>query len=894
MRPEHWLKKLSFWWRLVLHRRELDRELDDEIAYHLEAKIEENVAKGITPEEARRAARIELGGVEQVKERVRSVRTGVWLETLLQDIWFGLRMLRKSSGFTAVAVLTLAVGIGVNTTIFTIFNGFLLRPLPVPHAGQIVAVAVQEKGFPPGVRGFSYPEFVDIRKQVGSTVDIFANSVSSSEMTVNGSTEYCAVSFVSANFFTTLHIKPASGQFTLPSEGEEPGVQPTLVLDYSYWQRRFGGAPVLGKQVLVHGMSATIVGIAPKGFRGMFSITPTDAYLPIGAMVAEYPRFMTDRELRMLLVFGRLRDNVRISQTQSEIDVVAARLAQQYPQTDGTFSFSVIPEPLARPQPYANGFFLSAGGLFLGLAGFIFLLACINVENLLLTRTIARQRELGIRAALGARRSRLVRQMITENLILAILGGLVGAGLGCLANRLAGSIHIHNFPLQLDVTFDWRVFGYVSLAAACAAIAVSLFPALRASRADVNTVLHDHPPDAGVFGNTFRGRNLLVVAQIAGSMALLVVALLLVQSLRHAQNLNLGFDPDHVLNVTFDPGNFGYDQTRTTSFYRELESHVSELRGVELISLASNVPMAPSPRKKDVYVENRPLPPGQSSPNVLCNYVDGPYFATMRIPLLRGRTFERSDDEHSAPVAIVNQMMVQRYWPHQDAVGKRFSVSGPNGPWVQIVGVAANGKYLTVTEDPQPSLYLPLDQNFAAKRTLLVRSSVKPESMAGPIEREAAALAPGLPPLDIETMQHSLEGAFGFFVVKLAASLAGIMGVVALTLAVIGVYGVVSFALAQRTREFGIRLALGARPEDIMRLVLRQGFALATFGALVGFLLTRVLSKTFAHVLFGVSSTDPVTYGVVAVLLVVIVLIARAVPARRALKVDPMVALRYE
>jgi predicted permease len=888
------LYRLTFWCRRLLRRDQLDRELDDEITYHVESKTEENITKGMTPEEARRAARIELGGVEQAKEKVRSVRAGAWLETLLQDIRFGRRMLRKSPGFTAIAVLTLAVGIGVNTTIFTIFNGFLLRPLPVPRADQIVAVAVQEKGFPVGVRGFSYPEFVDVRRQVGSAVDIFANRISSSEMTVNGSTEYCAVSFVSGNFFTALHIKPALGQFILPSRAEEPGVQPTLVLGYGYWQRRFGGAPVLGKQVLVDGVSATIVGIVPKDFHGLFSIFPTDAYLPLGAIVGQDSDFMTDREQRGLLAFGRLRDGVRISQAQTEIDVVAARLAKQYPQTDATFSFSVIPEPLARPQPYANNYFLLAGALFLGLAGFVFLLACVNVENLLLTRTISRQRELGIRAALGARRSRLVGQMITENVILAILGALVGAGLGCLANRLAGSIHIHNFPLQLDVTFDWRVFGYVSLLAAAAAVAVSLFPALRASRADVNTVLHDRPADTGVFGNTFRGRNLLVVAQIAGSMALLVVAALLVQSLRQARNLNLGFDPHHVLNVTFDPGDFGYDQTSTISFYRELESHVSELPGVQSVSLASNVPMAPSPCKKDVYVENRPLPPGQSPPNVLCNYVDGPYFATMRIPLLRGRTFEPFDDEHSTQVAIANQTMAQRFWPNQDPLGKRFSVSGPNGPWVQIVGVAANGKYLTVMEDPQPSFYLPLDQNFTARRTLLVRTSVNPGSMSRPIEREAAALAPELPPLNVETMQHSLEGAFGFFVVQLGATLAGIMGGVGLTLAVVGVYGVVSFALAQRTREFGIRLALGATPKDIMRLVLRQALALAASGAVVGFLLTRVLSNTFAHVVFGVSSTDPVTYCAVAALLVIIVLLACAVPARRAMKVDPMVALRYE
>jgi predicted permease len=731
--------------RALFRREQVDRELDEELRAYVEMASDQKMKQGMSRKDALRAVRLERGNLEVTKEVVRSAGWESFVESVCQDLRFSLRMLRKSPGFTAVAVLTLGVGIGVNTTIFTIFNGFLLRPLPVPHADQIVAVAVQEKGFPVGVRGFSYPEFVDVRKQVGSTVDIFANAVSSSEMTINGSPEFCAVSFVSANFFTALHIKPALGQFILPSQAEELGGQPILVLGYAYWQRRFGGAPVLGKQVLVAGISATIVGIAPKDFHGMVSVFPTDAYLPMVAMAAQDPRFTTDRNERGLLVFGRLRDGVRISQAQTEIDVVAAGLAQQYPQTDATFGFKLFPEPLARPQPYANNYFLLAGALFLGLAGFVFLLACVNVENLLLTRTIARQRELGIRAALGAARSRLVGQMITENLILAILGALAGLGLGYLANRLAGSIHIHNFPLQLDVTFDWRVFGYVSLLAAAAAVAVSLFPALRASRADVNTVLHDRPAGIGVFGNTFRARNLLVVAQIAGSMALLIVAALLVQSLRQARNLSLGFDPHHILNVTFDPSNFGYDQTRAISFYRELESHVSELPGVQSVSLASNVPMAPSPCKKDIYVENQPLTPGQSPPNLLCDYVDGSYFDTMRIPLLRGRTFEPSDDEHSMRVAIVNQTMARLYWPHEDPLGQRFSVAGSNGPWVQIVGVAANGKYLTVMEDPQPSLYLPLDQSFSARRTLLVRSYVEPESMAGPVEREAAVLAPGLP-----------------------------------------------------------------------------------------------------------------------------------------------------
>ena len=883
-----------FFTRLVnfATRRRDDERLKEEIEEHLALQTAENLGAGLPPAEARRQALLKFGAVEAIKEDYRAERGMLFMETLLQDVRFGLRMLRKSPGFAAVAVLTLALGIGANTAIFTIFNGFLLRPLPVRDASQIAAIAVQEKGFPVGARGFSYPEFADVRKQLASTVDVFGNVINASELTVSDRAEFCAVSYVSSNFFTALGIKPASGRFILPNEAERPGTESTVVLGYKYWQSRFGGAPVVGTQVLIDGKPTTIVGVAPKEFRGMFSIFEMDAYLPMSAIETTHPRFGTDRNERVLLVFGRLRNGVSISQAQSAIDVVAARLAHQYPNTDGTFGFRVLPERLARPQPYANNYFLMAGGLFLGLAGFVFLLACVNVENLLLTRTLARQRELGVRAALGASRGRLVRQIIVENLLLATLGGLAGAALGLIANSLAGSIHLQ--ALQLDVTFDWRVFACVSFSTSLAAIAVSLFPAFRASRADVNTVLRDHPVGAGVFGNTFRGRNLLVVAEIAGSMTLLIVGTLLVQSLRRAQNLNLGFDPHHVLNLTFDPSDFGYDQTRAVAFYRQLETRVSAFPGVESASLASNVPITSSPCKKDVYVEDRPLARGQSPPRLLCNAIDGSYFATLRIPLLRGRTFAPADDEHAVPTAIVNQTMAQQFWPNENAIGKRFSVSGPNGPWLEIVGVAANGKYLTIMEDAEPSFYLPLAQNFSAKRTLLVRTFADPQSLASPIEREVAALAPGLPPLNVETMQHTVEGAFGFFTIRLAAMLAGIMGGIALVLAIVGVYGVVSFALTQRTHEFGIRLALGAEPGDILRLVFRQGFALAIFGVLLGLLLTRVLSTTFAHVLFGVASTDPVTYAAVAVLLVLVALAACYIPARRAMRVDPMVALRYE
>ncbi|HKN61526.1 MAG TPA: FtsX-like permease family protein, partial [Candidatus Acidoferrales bacterium] len=348
-----------------------------------------------------------------------------------------------------------------------------------------------------------------------------------------------------------------------------------------------------------------------------------------------------------------------------------------------------------------------------------------------------------------------------------------------------------------------------------------------------------------------------------------------------------------VLNATLDPSHSAYDRTRTIDFYRQLEARVAALPGVQSASLTSNPPMAGFPCKSDVYVQGHPVPPGQSPPNVMCNNVDPSYFETLRIPLLLGRDFRPSDDETATPVAIVNQTMARQSWPHEDPIGKQFSMS-QSGPLIQVVGVAANAKYLTIVEDPQPCLYLPLTQAFAARRTLLVRTFAAPESLAGAIKQEIGALAPGLPILDLQTMQQALDGAFGFFTFRLAAALAAVMGGVGFVLAVIGVYGVVSFSLAQRTREFGVRMALGAEPMDILRLVLRQGVTLAAGGALLGFVATRALSGAVAHLLLGVSATDPATYAAAGLLLSAIVLLACYVPARRAMRADPMIALRHE
>jgi macrolide transport system ATP-binding/permease protein len=888
------LAKLASLIRNFARKRRRDEELDAEVRGYAEMLAEEKMRDGMKPDEARRAARIELGGVEQVKEQVREVRAGAWLDCLLQDVRYGARMLRRNPGFTAVAIVTLALGIGVNTAMFTIVNGFLLRPLPVHDAAQITAIPVEEKGFPIGARGFSYPEFADLRQQASPVVDVFANVLGQPELSVDDKANSITISYVSSNCFTALGLKPAAGRLILPDEAERSGTQPVIVLGYAYWQSRFGGAPVIGKQVLINGRSATIVGVAPKEFHGMFASFQMDAYLPISALEIEVSnRLWTSRDLRRLLVFGRLRDGVSIPQAQSAIDVIGERLAHQYPATDGTISFRIIPERFARPIPYANNFFVTAGAIFLGLAAFVFLLACINVENLLLTRSMSRQREMGVRSALGAGRGRLIRQMVTESSLLALLGGVAGAAVGLLANRVVGSIRLHNFPLQLDTTFDWRIFAYALASALLAGVAVSLFPAFRVSRTDVNAVLAHRQSEADPFSNVLRGRNLLVVAQIAGSMTLLIVAALLVRSLREAHNTSLGFDAGHILNATFDPSHSAYDRTRTIDFYRQLESRVAALPGVESATLASNPPMTGFPCKSDVFAQGHPIPPGESAPNVLCNGVDPSYFATLQISLLLGRDFTPSDDESATRVAIVNQTMARQFWPHESPIGKQFRQS-PSGPLIQVIGVAANAKYLTIAEDPQPCLYLPLTQDFAARRTLLVRTFAAPESFAGAIKQEIGALAPGLPILNLETMQQALDGAFGFFTFRLAAALAAVMGGVGFVLAVIGVYGVVSFSLAQRTREFGVRMALGAEPMDILRLVLRQGLTLAAGGALLGFIATRALSGTVAHLLLGVSATDSATYAAAGLLLSAIVLLACYVPARRAMRADPMIALRHE
>jgi predicted permease len=897
MRPERWVYTLPLRLRSLFHRQAADEELDEELRDHIEQKTRQYVAQGLPPQEARRCARLEMGGLEKRKEECRDARRITWLQDLVQDVHYGLRILRKSPGVTVVVVIALALGVGANTAIFSVVNGFLLRPLAVSSPEQITVLAIQQKDAPVGSSGFSYPEFVDFRQQANTFSDIFGIVLGTVQFTANDQSEECSANYVSGNYFSALGLQPAAGRLYLPSEAETPGEPLLVVLGYGYWQKRFHGDPrAVGKQILINGKSATIIGVVPRQFQGMYSIFETHVYLPMSAMIQEESvgLFWDNRDRRRILAFGRLKPGTSLREAQSSLDVITARLARQYPSTDKWFTVRAIPEKSARPIPYANNFFVVVSGLFLVLAAFVLLLACMNVENILLARGSARQREMAIRAALGAGRTRLVRQILTESVLLGTIGAAAGVFLGIWTDRLTSAIHLQSLPLHVNASFDWRVFVFAAATALLTGVVVGLLPALRASSADVNSVLHEGG-QRDSFGIHHPGfRNFLVVAQVAGSFSLLVVAGLFVRSLQKVQAFDLGFDPRYVLNVTLDPHQAGYDESRTTAFYREVKSRVRALPGVQSVSLASYVPMGGFPNSRPVSLEGRPTPPGRQAPSVLSNSVDPPYFETMRITLLRGRIFTDSDNDTAPRVTIINQTMAARFWPREDPIGKRFSVNGDPGPFIEVVGVTANGKYKTVGEDADPFFYVPLAQNFVSKLTLQIRTLGPPESLAAPIKEQITQLAPDLAIVDIETMNQLLAGAFGFFTFRLAATLAAMLGVIGLILAVVGVYGVVSFAASQRTREMGIRMALGANSRDILNLIWLQGARLVLAGVAIGTAAAWTLTRAMTHLLAEISASDPVTYVTVAVILAAVALLACYIPARRAMCVDPMVALRYE
>jgi predicted permease len=666
------------------------------------------------------------------------------------------------------------------------------------------------------------------------------------------------------------------------------------VLGYSFWKAHLGADPnIVGKKVFVNGRPATVVGVAPEGFRPLTSLFDDQGYMPLGMAVVDNQTkgdFLNDRQGKRLTLVARLKPGVTEEAIRSVLDVVAKRLAAEYPKADDWKALNAFPLPPTGPTSQPERELAVVSALFLTLASVVLMLACVNVANILLARTSVRRGEFAIRAALGAKRTRLIWQLLTESFLLALLGFVGGVSVGLAGNRVLSSLPLHmDVPIVLDFHFDWRVFMYALAAALLAGLVAGIVPAWRTTGGDLNALLHGSGRTATAGGHRFRKG--LVVAQLGGS---LIVTALFVRSLLNAQRSDLGFDPQHVLNITLDPRLAGYSQTQGYEFVDSLPERIRALPGIQSASLAATVPMGANSMGDLLQIEGSAAPPGQQAPSAGCNFVSPGYFETMHLHLLHGREINETDKQNSTHVAVINQAMAERFWPGKDPIGRRFRLEEDLNHPVEVAGVVRNSRTVSFSSPEGPYFYMPFAQRRVLPVTLQVRAFENPESMAQGIIGLIRSLAPAMPLSDVRTMTDALDTPNGLWFFKLGAGLAAAMGILGLILAIFGVYGVVSYMAAQRTHEIGIRLALGALPGEILRMVLREGMFIIGLGTVVGILAAFAVARLVGSFLVGVAPTDPVTYAGVALMLALVALVACYIPARRATRLDPMVALRYE
>ena len=811
------------------------------------------------------------------------------MRTLWNDIRYGVRMLAANPGFALVAILSLAIGIGANTSMFSLADAMLLRPLPVEHPADVVRVVSTSQAERYG--RISYPDYIDFRDHAKT----FSGLVGYKNIPIGFNPNPDAPGkimlglAVTTNFFDVLGIRPALGRGFRADEDREP----VVIISDSVWDSQFGRDPsVIGRAVKLSKLDFTIIGVAPASFPGLDRYVHESMYVPLGTT----PRFTPDekdllghRERLNISAYGRLQPGRTASEAQAELEAMARNLERAYPVTNRGRGALAMPELQARMRADPDDAIQTA--IFLAIAGLVLLIACANVASLLLSRARARSREIAIRLAIGASRARLLRQLLTESLLLALAGGAAGLGLALLGIQFFSTIRLPTaLPLWLVAHLDLRVLAFCAGASVLSGVVFGIAPALHTLTTDLSGTLK--AGDAALSGKRrrFQMRNILVVGQVAVSMLLLLIAGLLVKDFANATGFRAGFRTDHVLLLTMDPSLVGYQESQGRAFYRQLEERVSGVPGVRSVALGEHIPLGVTSSSKDVMVEGFEMPRGQQSLSILTNQVDEHYFNVMQIPVVAGRNFDRSDTQTSVPVAIVNEAMAQTYWPKRSPVGGRIQMGKQT---LQVVGIAKNIKYRDLSEHPLPFLYLPFSQQYQSLMTLHVETAVDPATLAGPVLAEIRKLEAATPVQDVQTMQHFFqEGAlFGNRLITQVVTAIGLFG---LLLAITGLYGVIAYSVSRRTREIGIRMAIGADPGSVARLVLQQGMKLTGIGAAIGLVLSLLASQLLASLLVGVSPRDPEVYVAVPLLLAAISLLACYVPARRAARIDPLLALRQD
>ena len=836
------------------------------------------------------------------------------METLWHDLRYGFRVLRASPGFAAVAVLSLAFGIGANTSIFSVVNAALLRPLPVTEPDRLVFVYNGNRaGDPYSVS--SYPDYVDYRDKNEVFSDLLAYS--SITMSARGDDQADLISglLVSGNYFDALGVRAELGRSFLPDEDKTPGARPVAVISHGLWQRRFGGDPrIAGQQLTLNGQAFTIIGVAPAGFEGAEILETNDIYVPamMQALVRPprsgfsgemNPDLLTRRGARWMRMIGRLKPGVTIQQAQAAMTAIADGLEQTFPEDNRNTAATLFPVSKVDPRAYSQ--LVSVAGLLLAVVGIVLLIACANVANLLLARASARRKEIAIRLAMGASRGRLVRQLLTESVLLSLAGGSLGLLLALWTSDVLKSTSPAGgmFSFTLDSRLDVRVLTFTFLLSLATGVIFGLAPALQASRPDLLPALKDEVSSAAPGLRRFSLRNLLVVAQVALSLVLLIGAGLFLRSLQNAQAIDPGFDATKILDAQLNVNLLRYTKVQGQEFYRQVIDRVEALPGVESASLARVVPMSGSGRTSSLLIEGQQAPDNvfrsegtapdaTGSFSVSSNVVGESYFRTMGIVLLEGRDFTVQDKEGAPSVAVVTQAFARQYFDDHQALGKHVSLRGARGPWSEVIGVVGDTKYRTLGESPRPIVYTALAQNHETGMTLHVRTTGNPSSVAVAVRREVQALDQNLPVTNLQPITEVLAGSL--FAARMGAVLLAVFGLVALLLAGVGLYGLMSYGVARRTREIGIRMALGAGTHSVLRLVLREGVSLVSCGLVAGLIVAAAVTRLLASFLYGVSPLDPTTFAAIPAVLLVVALLASYIPARRATKVDPMVALRYQ
>ena len=820
------------------------------------------------------------------------------MQTLLKDIRYGVRMLLKNPGVTLVAIITLAFGIGANTAIFSGVSAFLFRPLSVPNATELIRpLEITEDR--EVTDEMSYPDYLDYRNQSMSFTGLAAEDMVQAAIDSENQNDVIWGQVVSANYFDVLNVTPALGRGFLPDEDKTIGANAVVVLSHSFWQRRLDSDPnIVGKVVQLNNRAYQVIGIAPEKFIGTKFALALDFWVPISMTedLRRSPGMLTERGSHWMNVIGRLKPGVSIAQASAEMNAIAARLNQAYPDTRANTTQAKVMTEIDGRWEDMGGVFKSAGAIAMAIVGLILLIACANVANLMLARAAARRKEIGIRLALGANRARLIRQLLTESLLLSLIGGSLGLLLAFwVTDLMQGFVPVIEYNIVSNFfAIDTRALLFTLAITLATGLIFGLAPAWHSSNPDVVPVLKGAAEVAPQGKRrTFTLRNMLVVAQVSLSLVVLVCGALFIKSFRKAQTMDPGFNNANGLIISLSPTLIGYEEEQSRNFYRQALERVSHVPGVEAATYARPLPLGDSSNSNGpILKEGETLARGSAGRNIMYTVVSSGYFKTMQIPFVEGRDFDDRDTRKTQRVIIVNERMAEMLWPGESVIGKHVFIGPESHDAIEVVGVVKTGKYRNLAEDPKLFFYYAMGQLRPTTMAMIIRGSVDPRSLVAPIRSQIQALDRRVPMFAVKTMAEHMT--YALWAPNMAASFSLAFGVLAILLSAVGLYSVMAYVVSQRTREVGIRMALGADRSDVMKMITRQGMRLAAIGVGIGLVLALALARVLSSLLIGVSGYDVPTFLLVPAMLAAVALVACYLPARRATKVDPLIALRYE